>query len=81
MREEAVVQWNSPLYFLAVHYSQGDDVGVGVVHSDGYGVLLILVPGVVIRPTLQEETHQPAMIKSRNRKLTDGALSTLLQLH
>lgn len=81
MREEVVVQQNSPLYFLAVHYSQGDDVGVGVVHSDGYGVLLILVPGVVIRPTLQEETHQPAMKESRNRKLTDGALSTLLQLH
>lgn len=74
MREDAAVEWTRPLRVLAVRYSQGDDVSVGIVHSDGDGVLLVLVSGVVIRPSLQEETHQPATAKSRNRKLTNGAL-------
>lgn len=69
MRKEG----SRPLHVLAVRYSQGDDVSVGVVHSDGYGVLVVLVPGIVIGPALQEEAHQPAATARRNRKLTDGA--------
>lgn len=62
-----------------VRYSQGDDIGVGVVHSDGYGVLVVLVPGIVIGCALQEETHQPAVTERRKRKLTDDALHQLYE--
>jgi len=42
------------------HDSQGDDVGVGGFHGDADGVFLLLVLGVVVSASLQEQTHQPA---------------------
>lgn len=55
---------------LGTRRSQSDDVGVGVVHGDGYGVLLIFVPGIVVRASFQEETHQPEFKHKRATHLT-----------
>lgn len=74
-------KWLFTVYCIAVRYSQGDDVGVGSVHSDGYGVLVVYVLGVVIRPALQEETHQPAATQRRNDESKEGALLKFYQLH
>lgn len=52
--------------FSGPWYSQSDNVSVGVVHSNSYGVFLVLVSGVVVCSSLQEETNQPGTTKRQN---------------
>ncbi len=50
-------------FFFLAGYSQSDYISIGIVHGDGDGVFLILVFGIVVCSSLQEETDQPAESK------------------
>lgn len=56
---------------------QRDYVGVGIVHSDGDGIFLILVSGVVVSSSLQEQTRQPGGGRGAVCHVTSNELTRL----
>lgn len=59
-------------------HSQRHDVGVGVVHGDGDGVVLVLVFGVVVGSSLQKQANEAATEK---REVTSLSVAELNRAH
>lgn len=61
--EKHLCDYHDTVKFFSIRNSQSDDVCVGVVHWNRYGVFLVLVFGVVVGASFQEQTNQPETAK------------------
>lgn len=62
--------------FSLLEHSQRDDVGVGVVHGDSDGVFGVLVFGIIVSSSLQEETNQTGKEKRPFKKNLEEELGS-----